>query len=331
MALGSLPRFRRRQNASNDTETDKESGNSSDAESKARLKRATKTRRNAIVVSSFFYLVAVVFLILVEIGNTRGSKTLETIYFFKLNLANILAQSAPTSLTLQNSIARTLGLHDFYQVGLWNFCEGYQTGGITHCSKPNASFWFNPVEILLNELLAGASIGLPADVNSILNILRIASHIMFAFFLAGIILNAVLLVVSPVVLYSRWWSLPIGILSFIAALLVVIAAILGTVISYVFEAALSSQPDLGVTASVGIKMLAFEWIAAGFTLLAFIIHAGLGCCCTSRRDIRTGRKGGNNVHQTANPAGHGRKGSKLPGFGKKSESDETSQPRMGAA
>ena len=46
------------------------------------------------------------------------------IYFFKLDLANIIPNSAP-SLTLMNSIARTLGLHDFYQVGLWNFCEGY--------------------------------------------------------------------------------------------------------------------------------------------------------------------------------------------------------------
>lgn len=26
---------------------------------------------------------------------------------------------------LLNSVARSLGLHDFYQVGLWNFCEGY--------------------------------------------------------------------------------------------------------------------------------------------------------------------------------------------------------------
>jgi hypothetical protein len=196
--------------------------------------------------------------------------------------------------------------------------------GITHCSKPNAAFWFNPVEILLNELLAGASIGLPSEVNDILNILRIASHIMFGFFLGGVILNAVLLVVSPVVLYSRWWSLPIGMLAFLAALLVVVAAILGTVISYVFQAALSSQPDLGVTASVGIKMLVFEWIAAGFTLLAFVIHAGLGCCGTSRRDIRTGRKGGRNMHQSVHPALHERKNFQVPKCGKKSESEETS-------
>jgi hypothetical protein len=189
--------------------------------------------------------------------------------------------------------------------------------GITHCSKPNASFWFNPVDIILDELLAGATIGLPAEVNNILNILRIASHIMFAFFLSGILVDGILLVVSPVVLYSRWWSLPIGILSFIATLLVVVAAILGTVISYVFEAALSSQPDLGVYASVGTKMLAFEWIAAGFTLLAFITHAALGCYCTSRRDMRTGRKRGKYMDQTGNPAGQGRREFKVPGLERK--------------
>jgi hypothetical protein len=67
----------------------------------------------------------------VEVGSTRDSGALGSIFFFKLDLTNILARSAPATLTLQNSIARTLGLHDFYQVGLWNFCEGYQTGYVT--------------------------------------------------------------------------------------------------------------------------------------------------------------------------------------------------------
>lgn len=47
------------------------------------------------------------------------------LYFFKLDLTDILPLSVPNA-TLINSIARTLGLHDFYQVGLWNFCEGYK-------------------------------------------------------------------------------------------------------------------------------------------------------------------------------------------------------------
>ncbi|KAI1420555.1 SUR7/PalI family-domain-containing protein [Xylaria sp. FL1777] len=295
---------RKRQNVPSDQEIEKESGSREDIELRDRLKRGTRTRRTTIGVVTFFYLVAIVFLILVEIGNIRRKNTiLEEIYIFKLDLSNILPQSAPSGLSLQNSVAKTLGLHDFYQVGLWNFCEGYNDGqGVTSCSKPNAAFWFNPVKIILDELLSGATIALPSEINGILNILRIAFHIMFGFFFGGLILDGFLLVSSPIVLYSRWWSLPVGILSGIAALVVVVGAILGTVIAYVFRAALNSQPDLGVEASIGMRMIAFQWTAAGLNLLAFLIHAGLGCCCTSRRDLRTGRKGGMAMQQTASLA-----------------------------
>ncbi|KAI1306242.1 SUR7/PalI family-domain-containing protein [Xylaria venustula] len=294
--------FRKRQNVSNEKEADRESGHRDNGENEARLKRGTRTRRITIGVVSFFYLLAIIFLILVEIGSIKSRPILRDIYIFKLDLSNILPQSAPSGLSLQNSVAKTLGLHDFYQVGLWNFCEGYNDQGITYCSKPDAAFWFNPVKIILDELLSGASIALPSEINDILNILRIAYHIMFGFFLGGLILDGVLLVTSPVVLFSRWWSLPVGILSGISALVVVVGAILGTVIAYIFRAALNSQPDLGVEASIGTEMIAFQWTAAGFNLIAFLIHAGLGCCCTSRRDLRTGRKGGRAAQQTASPA-----------------------------
>lgn len=63
----------------------------------------------------------------VEVGNTPGGKVRGDIYFVKLDLSDIIVQALPSAqLTLTNSIARTLGLHDFYQVGLWNFCEGYK-------------------------------------------------------------------------------------------------------------------------------------------------------------------------------------------------------------
>ncbi|KAI2638827.1 SUR7/PalI family-domain-containing protein [Hypomontagnella submonticulosa] len=313
MALGSLPRFRRRVTASSSShETHKQSPQPS-IEDSATLKRATKTRRNAIAISCFCYVVAAIFLILVEIGNTRAAPVLDDIYFFKLDLSDILPQSAPTSLTLQNSIARTLGLHDFYQVGLWNFCEGYNTDGITYCSTPTNLYWFNPVEILLKELFAGASIALPSEVNDILNILRIASNIMFGFFISGLVLSFVMIFVSPIVLKSRWWSLPVSFFALLATLLVLIASALGTAMSLIFKYALTSQTDLNVSADVGTKMLAFSWIATGFTALAFIIHAGLGCCCTSRRDIRTGRKSLRQVNQTST---NEKKGINMPKFGK---------------
>ncbi|KAI1336103.1 SUR7/PalI family-domain-containing protein [Xylariaceae sp. FL0016] len=313
-------RFRKNKSESTATEPDREKNTT--GLDNATIKSGTKTRRHAIWVASFCYLVAWVFLILVEIGNTSKSKVPGDIYFFKLDLADIFPQSVPTSFTLQNSIARTLGLHDFYQVGLWSFCEGYVTDGITYCSKPTALFWFNPVEILLSELFTGASIALPSEVNDVLYILRIASHIMFGFFITGLLLDVILMLASPIAIFSRWWSLPMSLFSFIAALLVTVAAILGTAMSLIFKYALSSQPDLGVSASVGTKMLVFMWIATACNLIAFFIHAGMGCCCTSKRDMRTGRKNGRKLNNGDSQAPAGteeKKGFSLPKFGKKSQ------------
>lgn len=123
---------------------------------KWQLHRATRTRKTFALVTSFFLLITVVFLILVEIGDTAIEPVLTSIWFIRLDLSSIVPASVPDAVLL-NTIAQTLGLHDFYTVGLWNFCEGYLYDGVTHCSDPQALYWFNPVEILLNELLAGAT------------------------------------------------------------------------------------------------------------------------------------------------------------------------------
>ena len=81
---------------------------------------------------------------------------MNNVYFIKLDLADIIPVSVPNAVLI-NSIAQTLGLHDYYTVGLWNFCEGNFGVGYTDCSKPKTLYWFNPVEILQNELLAGAT------------------------------------------------------------------------------------------------------------------------------------------------------------------------------
>ncbi|KAK8115150.1 uncharacterized protein PG998_000298 [Apiospora kogelbergensis] len=311
-----LPGFRKRRSANAAAADGSKEGALTDADV-AQMKNLTKTRRNVALVSSFCYLLAFIFLVLVEIGNTKGTKVLGDIYFFKLNMANIIPQSVP-NLTLVNSIARTLGLHDFYQVGLWNFCEGYDDEGITYCSTPQTLWWFNPVEILKNELFAGASIPLPAQVNEILSLLRIASNIMFGFFLASTVLDFIMIFVAPIVLYSRWWSMPVGILSFIAFILSTVAAAIGTAMSLVFKYALTSQSDLNIQVEVGNKMVAFMWVAVGFTFISFVIHSGLCCCCTSRRDVRTGRRGtglsSGSVREKPNT------GNKFPSFGRNSSS-----------
>ncbi|KAG9785234.1 hypothetical protein KCU88_g2492, partial [Aureobasidium melanogenum] len=119
--------------------------------------------------TALIYLISLVFLILVEIGNINNKPVIRSTYFLKISLANIIPSSVPNAVFI-NSIAQSIGLHDFYQVGLWNFCEGYNGEGITHCSHTKTLYWFNPVEIILSELLAGASITLPTEVVNILDL-----------------------------------------------------------------------------------------------------------------------------------------------------------------
>lgn len=118
------------------------------------------------LIASACLVLTVVFLIVTEVGSTSIGGGRENLYFIRLDLANVIPLSFGPNASLLNSIARTLGLHDFYQVGLWNFCEGYFSEGVTDCSAPQTLYWFNPVEIIVSELLSGAtspSLSLPSD------------------------------------------------------------------------------------------------------------------------------------------------------------------------
>lgn len=125
--------------------------------SAAQIKRATRTRFIWGLITSFLLLVSVVFIILVEVGDTSASSGIRTkIWFIKLDVSDIIPVSVPNAVLI-NSIAQSLGLHDFYTVGLWGYCEGFNGQGTTHCSSPETLYWFNPVEIIQSELLAGAT------------------------------------------------------------------------------------------------------------------------------------------------------------------------------
>ncbi|KAJ4327311.1 hypothetical protein N0V84_002209 [Fusarium piperis] len=239
-------------------------------------------RRNTAVAASTLYFLSIPFLILVIIGNTHINSTLNGIYFFQLDVSQVIPISVENS-NLLNSVARSLGLHDFYQVGLWNFCEGYLDEGVTFCSEPKQFYWFNPVEIMISELLAGAQIALPSQAVTVLNLLKMGSKIMYAFFMGGISVNFVLIFASLLVIRTRWWSLLMTLLAAIASIFVSVAAIIATVISIAAKVALTAQDQLNIRANIGVKMFAFMWIAAIFTDVAFLLHAALGCCCKPDR------------------------------------------------
>ncbi|KAH7137029.1 SUR7/PalI family-domain-containing protein [Dactylonectria estremocensis] len=241
-----------------------------------------KYRRNMAIASAIFYFITIPFLIVVIIGNTHVNSVLNGIYFLQLDVSQVIPISVKNS-NLLNSVMRSLGLHDFYQFGLWNFCEGYLDEGVTYCPKPKAFYWFNPVEILVSELLAGGRIALPSQVVTVLKLLEIGSKIIYASFMAGICINFILMLLSCLAIRTRWWGLVLSVVGAIAAILVSLAAVIATVISIAAKVALTAQDQLNIKANIGIKMFAFMWIAAIFTDIAFLLHAIMGCCLTPGR------------------------------------------------
>ena len=248
------------------------------------------------LLTALMYLLSVVFLILVEIGNINNKAVIRDTYFIKIGLANVIPESVPNAVFI-NSIAQSIGLHDFYQVGLWNFCEGYNGQGITYCSAPKTLYWFNPVKILLNELLAGASIALPTNITDILDLVRVISMWMFACFLVGIILTFLCIFLVPLGFSQkpRWQhkakriflrQLPVTILSFLALLFTAVGTVMATAMFVIFRNTFTSAGDLNITAELGTPMLAFMWIAVGFNLIGFCMQLGTCCgvcCCTGRK------------------------------------------------
>lgn len=267
------------------------------------------TRRNTAIAASVCYFITIPFLVLVLIGNTHINATLNDIYFFKLDVSQIIPIAVANS-NLLNSVARSLGLHDFYQVGLWNFCEGYNDEcvsvsvsvhscscsyvlwlltlcrGVTFCSAPEQFYWFDPVKILVSELLAGAKIALPSQVVTVLTLLRIGSQVMYGCFMAGTVVNFVLLLASPLVIRTRWFTLLVGAVALGSGAVLTVAAIIATVISVAAKIALTAQDQLNIRAEIGIKMFVFMWIGALLTDLAFLLHSAMACCCKPSRAPR---------------------------------------------
>jgi hypothetical protein len=87
------------------------------------------------------------------------------------------------------------------------------------------------------------------------------------------------------------------------AIFIVVASVIGTAISVIFQHALESYQDLNIGATVGKKMFVFMWVAGIFAVLAWIIQLCLCCCCASRRDVKKGRNRGQTQYQEKSRCG----------------------------
>lgn len=123
---------------------------------------------------------------------------------------------------------------------------------------------------------------------------------MYGFFMAGTILNLILLCASPLVIRTRLFTLAVATLGLLSGVLLSVAAIIATVISLAAKIALTAQDQLNINAIIGVKMFAFMWIGALLTDLAFILHSAMGCCCRPDRSGR--RRGGKDYSPASSPS-----------------------------
>ncbi|KAJ5587828.1 uncharacterized protein N7459_003593 [Penicillium hispanicum] len=296
----------------------------------------TRRRQSTVhwhrTVRSFCYLIAWIFTVLVVIGNVSNKPVLRDTYFLYLDLSNIIPLSVPNAVLI-NSIAQSIGLHDFYQVGLWNFCEGFDGQGITRCSKPETLYAFNPVKIILSELLSGASIALPSDITQPLHLAKVASQWMFGLWITAAVLNFIMIFLAPLAVSSRppqtiksWVaaqsngahispsarlphrrcrflllrSFPFLFLSFFTALITIVASAIATVMFVIFaNVFVNADPSLNIKAHIGKQMFAFMWVASAFSLIPFIIQLGSCCaaCCGGRKARKKLKTEGIDLHE----------------------------------
>ena len=192
-------------------------------------------------------------------------------------------------------------------------------------------YWFNPVEIILSELLSGATskstfqcpafyhldlephflvlhirevsrrlaetplvtVALPTDIIEAVDLVRRASHWMFGLFLTSAPLITLSIFLTPLAIRSRWVNLPLTILTFLAAVTITVATVIATVMFVIFRNVITgAEESINIIPQLGIEMFIFMWIASAGAILGWLIIFAGCCCCASRRDVAKGRRRG---------------------------------------
>jgi hypothetical protein len=107
-------------------------------------------------------------------------------------------------------------LKDFYQVGLWNYCEGdkdeHGKETITYCSPRKANYWFNPIEAWDIKNAKPEDVFTPEMQKGIDAYHKVAKF-MFTAYVIALILTVVEFIVGIFAVFSRWGSLATTIIS----------------------------------------------------------------------------------------------------------------------
>lgn len=207
-----------------------------------------------------------------------------------------------------NSVAKDLGLHDFYSAHLLNFCEGFYTPtdmpnatvsrsdiskNVTSCGNRTAMYTFDPRETLQRELNAsghGDRINLedlewPSELDDGIHALEVASNAMFVLYCLGAAFAFVALVAALAgIFFSGRLSATVNIIiDLLAFLSVGIASAIATAIAVKATQLINDKGEsIGISAQKGTKFLIITWVATALLLVASLVWC-VDCVAGRRR------------------------------------------------
>ncbi|GAB7365157.1 hypothetical protein MBLNU230_g6244t1 [Neophaeotheca triangularis] len=240
---------------------------------------------------------------------SSSSSNSNSIVTFLDDLSNSLKDSLNSNL---NSLAQTLGLHDFYSAHLLNHCQGFYapaalanetlspqtiSRNVTRCSDATALYTFDPKDTLQRQLDAsGLGVDLddlrwPAEIDEGLGALRVAQKAGFVLYCVAAAFIGLAAVTSGVGVFwgegrvGAGINVVVGVLAFVA-----VGVASGVVTAVAVKAAELVNfygNDVGVRAERGGEFLAVTWAATALMLLSLVVWC-FECVKGRRRQKGTG-------------------------------------------
>lgn len=260
-----------------------------------------------ILTPMLLTLASLLCIVIVMIGqlSTKDNKAPSTalgrdLYFFKADTSGFTADPdnvldhLPDNVNIDNNLLQALQgaasskeLKDFYQVGLWSYCEGDKddkTGKetITYCSASKSNFWFDPFSVWeLKDTSAQKVLG--EDLQKGLNTYKkVAGWMVWSFGIA-LILSVAEFIIGFFAIFSRWGSLVTTIVSTAQTVFILAAASTATgvyaVLTGLFESVLKPY---NIKASMGKQMLSVVWLAVAFGVASGLFWLLSVCCCSGK-------------------------------------------------
>ncbi|CDM33425.1 hypothetical protein DTO013E5_7294 [Penicillium roqueforti] len=265
-----------------------------------------KAGRVACIFTPYVLTIAsLICIILVGLGCTKASSsTLNNLYFIRLDLSNISEGSALTSEITDrlsaagitdvtaDEVSETIetlqadaNISDFYDIGLWGYCEGNITNStdtVSSCTDPKAEFYFNPSTILgVSETELEKEIG--SDLKKTMKIYKAVSKWMFIAYLVAFIATCAQVLLGIFAIFSRWGSCVTTIVSIVSFLFTLGASLTSTIMFSIAKSSLGTVLEVyGIDVSLGKNIYAATWLAVAFSLGATFFWMLSTCCCSGR-------------------------------------------------